>query len=183
MQRSRSPRADDNRTMATIATKATMAQALRPSAMKKTKDMSYPQGEVTIVYTDVQGSTSMWETCPSDMKKATDIHDMIMRQCYTNHSGYEINTEGDAFNLAFQHPVDALAFALQAQLRLYKADWPEGVLKHPDGKEEPALKFKGFRVRFGIHHGPTNSRVHEMTGRMIYSGEGVKIAKVSLIFG
>jgi class 3 adenylate cyclase len=79
--------------------------------------------------------------------------------------------------LAFQHPVDALAFALQAQLKLYKADWPDGILKHPDGKDEPALKFRGFRVRFGIHHGPTNSQVHEMTGRTTYSGEGVKIAK------
>ena len=168
MQRTRSGREDDN-------------NRLKASAVNKGKDMLYPQGDVTIVYTNVQGSKSMWETYPSDMKKATDIHDMIMRQCYTNHSGYEVNTEGDAFNLAFQHPVDALAFALQAQLKLYKADWPEGILKHPDGKEEPALKFKGFRVRFGIHHGPTNSRVHESTGRMIYSGEGVKIAKVSFV--
>mmetsp|Transcript_45379 Transcript_45379/g.95228 ORF Transcript_45379/g.95228 Transcript_45379/m.95228 type:complete len:981 (-) Transcript_45379:97-3039(-) len=166
--------ADDDRTMTTMLTKD---QALRPSAMIKAKDMSSPQGDVTIVYTDVRGSTSFWETCPTDMKKATDIHDIIMRQCYTNHSGYEITTEGDSFNLAFQHPVDALAFALQAQLKLYKADWPDGILKHPDGKDEPALKFRGFRVRFGIHHGPTKSRVHEMTGRTLYSGEGVKIAK------
>lgn len=165
---------DDDRTMATMATKD---QALRPSAMNRAKDMTSPTGDVTIVYTDVQGSTSMWESCPSDMKKATDVHDTIMRQCYTNHSGYEINTEGDSFNLAFQHPVDALAFALQAQIKLYKADWPDGILKHPDGKEDPSLKFRGFRVRFGIHHGPTTSRVHEMTGRMVYSGEGVKISK------
>jgi len=165
---------DDERTMATMATKA---QALNPNKMAKAKDMTVPTGDVTIVYTDVQGSTSMWETCPSAMKEATDIHDMIMRQCYTNHSGYEITTEGDAFNLAFQHPVDALAFALQAQLKLYKADWPKGILKHPDGKDEPALKFRGFRVRFGLHHGPTTTRVHESTGRTVYSGEGVKIAK------
>ena len=162
---------DDDRTM------ATMAMALRPSAMNKAKDMKYPQGDVTIIYTDVQGSTSFWETCPSDMKTATDIHDRIMRQCYTDHQGYEITTEGDAFNLAFQHPADALAFALQAQLKLYKADWPVGILNHPDGKDEPALKYRGFRVRFGIHHGPTTSRVHEATGRTVYSGEGVKIAK------
>jgi len=167
-------RDDDDRTMATMATKA---QALRPSAMNKAKDMKYPEGDVTIVFTDVQGSTSFWETCPSDMKKGTDIHDMIMRQCYTDHHGYEITTEGDAFNLAFQHPADALAFALQAQLKLYKADWPDGILKHRDGKDEPALKLRGFRVRFGIHHGPTTSGVHEMTGRTFYSGEGVDIAK------
>lgn len=165
---------DDDRTMATMATKD---QALRPGAMLRAKEKNNPTGDVTIIFTDVQGSTSFWETCPTDMKKATDIHDIIMRQCYTNHSGYEISTEGDSFNLAFQHPVDALAFALQAQLKLYKADWPEGILNHPDGKDEQALKFRGFRVRFGIHHGPTKSRVHEMTGRNVYSGEGVKVAK------
>ncbi|KAL9186453.1 hypothetical protein ACHAXT_005691 [Thalassiosira profunda] len=162
---------DDDRTMATMATKD------RQDRLNKAKFMSSPAGDVTICFTDVQGSTSLWETCPSDMKKATDIHDTIMRQCYTNHQGYEITTEGDAFNLAFQHPIDALSFALQAQLKLYKADWPEGILQHADGKEEPALKFRGFRVRFGIHHGPTNSRVHDMTGRTVYSGEGVKIAR------
>jgi class 3 adenylate cyclase len=167
-------RDDDDRTMATMATKA---QAFRPSAMNKAKDMRYPEGDVTIVFTDVQGSTSLWETCPSDMKKALDIHDMILRQCYSDHHGYEITTEGDSFNLAFQHPADALAFALQAQLKLYKADWPDGILKHPDGKDEPALKFRGFRVRFGIHHGPTTSGAHEMTDRTVYSGEGVDIAK------
>ena len=80
--------------------------------MNKAKHMSAPEGKVTIIYTDVQGSTSLWESCPTDMKKSQDIHDMIMRQCYTDHNGYEITTEGDAFNFAFQHPVDALAFAL-----------------------------------------------------------------------
>ncbi|EJK47479.1 hypothetical protein THAOC_33797 [Thalassiosira oceanica] len=156
---------------------ATKAQAFRTSSMRKAKEMEAPSGEVTVIYTDVQGSTALWEACPSDMKKAQDIHDDIMRKCYTNHSGYEITTEGDAFNLAFQHPVDALAFALQAQLKLYKADWPAGILKQPDGKHEPGLKFKGFRVRFGMHHGPVTSRVHESTGRTVYSGEAVKISK------
>lgn len=156
---------------------ATRVQALRPRSTAKAKDMQLPQGEVTIIYTDVQGSTSMWESCPQAMKDATDIHDIIMRQCYADHSGYEITTEGDAFNLAFQHPVDALAFALQAQIKLYKADWPEDILKHPDGKDEPALKFRGFRVRFGIHHGITTNKAHQSTFRTVYSGEAVKIAK------
>jgi hypothetical protein len=111
------------------------------------------------------------------MKTATNIHDTIMRQCYTNHHGYELMTKGDVFSLAFQHPADALAFALQAQKKLHTADWPDGILKHMDGKDEPALKFRGFRVRFGIHHGPTSSRVHEMTGRTVYFGEAVDIAK------
>jgi len=165
---------DDDMTMTTMSTKA---NAFRPSSMNKAKDMSAPYGDVTIVYTDVQGSTSLWESCPSAMKEAQDIHDTIMRQCYSDHKGYEIMTEGDSFNLAFQHPVDALAFALQCQQKLYQADWPKGILDHPDGKDEPNLKFRGFRVRFGIHHGPTTSMIHENTGRTVYAGEAVQIAK------
>jgi class 3 adenylate cyclase len=79
--------------------------------------------------------------------------------------------------LAFQHPSVAIAFALKAQIKLYKAEWPSEILMHPDGKEEPYLKFKGLRVRFGINHGPTTNQVHRVTGRTIYAGEGVKIAK------
>eukprot|EP00984_Skeletonema_dohrnii_P002740 scaffold949_cov160-Skeletonema_dohrnii-CCMP3373.AAC.6 len=155
----------------------TMKRALRTSFVNVAKSLSPPKGKVTIVYTDVQGSTLLWESCPSAMKKAQDIHDTIMRQCYSNHKGYEISTEGDSFNIAFQHPVDALAFALQAQIKLYKADWPQEILNHPDGKEDPYLKFKGLRVRFGINHGPTTNQIHRVTGRMLYAGEGVKLAK------
>ena len=159
------------------ASRCTTTHALHRSAINRAKDMSYPRGEVTIIFTDVQGSTSLWEACPTDMKKAQDIHDVIMRQCYANHSGYEITTEGDAFILAFHHPLDALAFALEAQLKLYKADWPLEILKQEDAKDEPSLKFRGFRVRLGVHHGSTTSKVHEMTRRTVYSGEAVKIAK------
>lgn len=158
-------------------TTTTSTQTLNPSQLNRAKNMACPEGDVTIIFTDVQGSTSLWEACPTDMKKALDIHDMIMRRCYTNHNGYEVLTEGDAFVLAFHHPVDALAFALEAQLKLYKANWPPAILKHDDAKDEPTLKFRGFRVRFGIHHGPTLTRVHETTKRTVYSGEGVMIAK------
>ena len=145
--------------------------------MQTIKKMMIPSGEVTIIYTDVQGSTALWEADPMSMKKATDIHDSIIRRCYSDHGGYEITTEGDAFNLAFQHPADAVAFALKAQLALYRARWPEGTLKHPDGCDNEKKKFRGFRVRFGMHHGPTTSTVHKTTGRTTYQGEGVEIAK------
>mmetsp|Transcript_11959 Transcript_11959/g.22163 ORF Transcript_11959/g.22163 Transcript_11959/m.22163 type:complete len:951 (-) Transcript_11959:434-3286(-) len=145
--------------------------------MRTIKTLRVPEGEVTIIYTDVQGSTSLWEADPLAMKKATDIHDSIIRKCYADHGGYEITTEGDAFNLAFQHPADAIGFALKAQLSLYRAKWPEGILNHPDGCDNEKKKFRGFRVRFGMHHGPTTSDVHETTGRTIYQGEAVDIAK------
>ena len=145
--------------------------------MQTIKDMVIPKGEVTIIYTDVQGSTALWEADPMSMKKATDIHDSIIRRCYSDYKGYEITTEGDAFNIAFQHPSDAIAFALKAQLALYRAKWPEGTLNHPDGCDNEKKKFRGFRVRFGMHHGPTTSTVHKTTGRTTYQGEAVEIAK------
>mmetsp|Transcript_18579 Transcript_18579/g.44674 ORF Transcript_18579/g.44674 Transcript_18579/m.44674 type:complete len:553 (-) Transcript_18579:51-1709(-) len=145
--------------------------------MRTVKTLRIPEGEVTIIYTDVQGSTSLWEADPLAMKKATDLHDSIIRKCYSEHVGYEITTEGDAFNLAFQHPADAIGWALRAQLMLYRAKWPEGILNHPDGCENEKKKFRGFRVRMGMHHGPTTSHVHETTGRTIYQGEAVDIAK------
>lgn len=145
--------------------------------MQTIKTLRVPEGEVTIIYTDVQGSTSLWEADPISMKKATDIHDSIIRKCYADHGGYEITTEGDAFNLAFQHPADAIGFALKAQLQLYRAKWPEGILNHPDGCHNEKKAFRGFRVRFGMHHGPVTSTVHETTGRTIYQGEAVDVAK------
>mmetsp|Transcript_14281 Transcript_14281/g.30984 ORF Transcript_14281/g.30984 Transcript_14281/m.30984 type:complete len:893 (-) Transcript_14281:422-3100(-) len=145
--------------------------------MRTVKTLRVPEGEVTIIYTDVQGSTSLWEADPLAMKKSTDIHDQIIRKCYSDHGGYEITTEGDAFNLAFQHPADAIGFAIKAQLNLYRAKWPEGILNHPDGCDNDKKKFRGFRVRFGMAHGPTTSTVHETTGRTIYQGEAVDQAK------
>lgn len=150
----------------------------RTQATRRTiKTLKIPEGEVTVIYTDVQGSTSLWEADPLAMKRATDLHDSIIRKCYADHGGYEITTEGDAFNLAFQHPADAIGFALKAQLSLYRAKWPEGMLNHPDGCDNEKKKFRGFRVRMGMHHGPTASNVHETTGRTIYQGEAVNISK------
>ena len=94
-----------------------------------------------------------------------------------SHTGYEISTEGDSFNLAFQHPADAIGFALRAQLLLYRARWPMALLSRLEMCENDKLKFRGFRVRMGMHHGPTTSRVHKTTGRTIYQGEAVNIAK------
>jgi class 3 adenylate cyclase len=145
--------------------------------MQTIKSLRVPEKEATIIYTDVQGSTSLWESHPLSMKKATDVHDSIIRKCYADHGGYEISTEGDSFNLAFQHPADAIGFALKAQLALFKANWPDEILSHPDGDFNEKKAFRGFRVRMGMHHGPVESNVHETTGRTIYQGEAVDIAK------
>lgn len=66
--------------------------------------------EATIVRTDVLGSTSLWEKDPVAMQTALEVHDEILRKCLMEHNGYEMDTAGDSFHLAFHDPVDAIAF-------------------------------------------------------------------------
>lgn len=134
-----------------------------------------PRDIATIVLTDVQGSTSIWEANPQAMQEALDIHDKILRKNCASYNGYEIDTEGDAFFLAFHTPMDAFGFALKTQLDLYDIDWSPEILKIPAACAESS--FRGLRVRMGIHQGPVKSCQNEVTGRTEYVGEAMNIAK------
>eukprot|EP00521_Asterionellopsis_glacialis_P009512 CAMPEP_0195286954 /NCGR_PEP_ID=MMETSP0707-20130614/4211_1 /TAXON_ID=33640 /ORGANISM="Asterionellopsis glacialis, Strain CCMP134" /LENGTH=709 /DNA_ID=CAMNT_0040346657 /DNA_START=93 /DNA_END=2222 /DNA_ORIENTATION=+ len=136
-----------------------------------------PEGNVTIVFTDVQGSTALWEANPNAMEDALRTHDEIMRKCCAEANGYEITTEGDAFQLAFHNPVDASAFCLQVQMDLYRAAWSDTILRNSHAKIDKLGKFRGLCVRMGMHHGPVSSKLHEITGHTRYSGPTVMVAK------
>ena len=134
-----------------------------------------PQNNATIVLTDVQGSTSLWESNPQAMQEALDIHDKILRRFCAFHNGYEIDTEGDAFFLAFHNPMDAFGFALDTQSALYDTQWSKEILEIPAAFEEGS--FSGLRVRMGIHKGPVSSCKNAVTGRTEYVGDAMNIAK------
>ena len=140
-------------------------------------NVKIPQGMVSIVITDIQGSTSMWEENASAMKDALDIHDKIIRKCYVKQSGYEITTEGDSFQLAFHHPLDAYSFCLDCQQKLFEANWPPAILALENAKFDADRVMRGLRVRMGIHHGPTTSKVHDVTHRICFDGECLELAK------
>ena len=72
---------------------------------------------VTIVHTDIQGSTRLWEQAPQAMRAALERHDQIQRSLITAHHGYGSRT-GDTFLNAFEHPSDAFAYALALQENL-----------------------------------------------------------------
>eukprot|EP00560_Eucampia_antarctica_P009171 CAMPEP_0197827728 /NCGR_PEP_ID=MMETSP1437-20131217/4454_1 /TAXON_ID=49252 ORGANISM="Eucampia antarctica, Strain CCMP1452" /NCGR_SAMPLE_ID=MMETSP1437 /ASSEMBLY_ACC=CAM_ASM_001096 /LENGTH=463 /DNA_ID=CAMNT_0043428703 /DNA_START=521 /DNA_END=1912 /DNA_ORIENTATION=+ len=157
---------------------ATLATLSSYERLKKPKSPTeVPEGDVTIVFTDVQGSTSMWEANHVAMKEALDLHDSIVRKCYSNLNGYEITTEGDAFQLAFKHPLDAFKFAMRCQIDLYRANWSSEILSLKEAADLENGTFRGFRVRIAIHHGPTRSKFHDMTGRIYYEGATVGITK------
>ncbi|KXZ52657.1 hypothetical protein GPECTOR_9g702 [Gonium pectorale] len=90
--------------------------------------------DTTLLITDVQNSTVLWEQLPVAVMDATlKLHHGTIRRVLEEHDGYESATEGDSFILAFPDATKALAFATDAQLELMLADWPPELLAHPDG--------------------------------------------------
>ncbi|KAG2444465.1 hypothetical protein HXX76_001217 [Chlamydomonas incerta] len=87
----------------------------------------------TLLLTDIQNSTVLWETLPPEvMDAAIRCHHDVLRGLLQPHGGYESATEGDAFILAFHTAEDAAAYAVAAQVMLMEAAWPDEMLTHPD---------------------------------------------------
>ena len=85
---------------------------------------SYPSGLVTLLFTDIEGSTSTWEAQPELMKTVLARHDEIMRGEIEAAQGYVFKTVGDAFCATFQSAPAALAAAVTIQRALAAEVWP-----------------------------------------------------------
>ena len=48
-----------------------------------------PTGTVTLVFTDIEGSTTLWEHLGPDFQPMLDLHDALMRSAIAGHDGYE----------------------------------------------------------------------------------------------
>src|SRR5262245_31715940 len=74
-----------------------------------------PRGTVTFLFTDIEGSTKLWEQHRAAMPTVLARHDAILRDTIAAHGGVVFKTVGDAFCAAFGRASDALAAALDAQ--------------------------------------------------------------------
>lgn len=84
-----------------------------------------PAGTVTLFFTDIEGSTRLWEGQPVAMRAALEQHNLLLNEVIADHGGFVFYTGGDAFGSAFASPSDALAAAIEAQQRLRSASWPD----------------------------------------------------------
>jgi hypothetical protein len=98
---------------------------------------------VTFLFTDIEGSTGLWESAPDAMSTALARHDMIVRDAIEAHGGYVFATGGDGFAAAFGSAPDAIAAAESAQAALSREAWPEGAV---------------LAVRMGLHTGVVEER-------------------------
>jgi class 3 adenylate cyclase len=83
-----------------------------------------PSGTVTLLFTDVEGSTRMWESERDAMGAALRHHDEIVRDAIESQGGYVFKTAGDSFCAAFSSARAGLDAALAAQRSLGAQSWP-----------------------------------------------------------
>jgi predicted ATPase/class 3 adenylate cyclase len=110
-----------------------------------------PSGTVTFLFSDIEGSTRLWEQHPEAMKAALARHDAILREAVTANDGYIVKTTGDGVHAAFQTAGCALAAAFAAQQALQAETWPE-------------IQPQAVRVRMGIHTGEAEARASDYYG-------------------
>src|SRR6266508_4032065 len=82
-----------------------------------------PSGTITFLFTDIEGSTQLWEQHPQAMQQVLARHDTTLRETITAHTGVIIKTTGDGCLAAFARPPDALNAALAAQRSIQAMDW------------------------------------------------------------
>ena len=111
-----------------------------------------PSGTVTFLFTDIEGSTQWWEQHPEWMSHAFTRQETILRAAATARNGYVYKMIGDAFQIAFDTALDALAAAIEAQRALYAERWGE---------------FGPLRVRMALHTGVTEERSDDYVGPVL----------------
>ncbi len=114
-----------------------------------TEAAQIPSGTVTLLFTDIQGSTRLWEAEPGPMADALRRHDAILRGAIESASGFVFKTVGDAFCAAFATAPAAVEAALAAQRCLTAEDW---------------LTSRPIRVRMGLHTGECEERDQDYFG-------------------
>ncbi|WNG41765.1 AAA family ATPase [Archangium violaceum] len=151
---------------------------LGESARRRSSSVTAPTGTLALVFTDVQGSTRLWERCSAGMRVALGLHDQVLRSALPEHDGYEVKTQGDSFMVAFASAVEAVRWCLEVQQALLRAPWPEELLAELDAAEVEApggRVHRGLRVRMGVHLGEPECRVDERTGQVDYFGRMVNV--------
>lgn len=132
----------------------------------------------TYLFTDIEGSTRLWEKDAERMRPALARHDALARIAVESNRGTVVKTLGDGVHAVFDDPLDAVAAALQLQLALVDSETTGGI---------------DLRVRCGLHAGVDERRDNDFFGsvvnraaRIMASGHGGQVLlshAVALLIG
>ena len=101
-----------------------------------------PTGAVTFLFTDIEGSTRLVKQLRDGYGAVLREHQRLLREAFAAHAGYEVDTQGDSFFVAFANARDALLAAVEGQRALRSHSWPDGV---------------EIKVRMGLHTGQASA--------------------------
>jgi predicted ATPase/class 3 adenylate cyclase len=105
-------------------------------------DVALPTGTVTFLFTDIEGSTHLLQQAGNAYGDLLAEHRRLLRASFAAHAGREVDTQGDAFFVAFSSPTRAVAAAVEGQRALAAHPWPPG---------------SEVRVRMGLHTGEAST--------------------------
>ena len=108
-----------------------------------------PSGVVTFFFTDIEGSTKLLHELGDAYAGALHEHRRILREAFEAHGGVEVDTQGDAFFVAFARASDAVAAAADAQRGLAGGAIAVRMGLHSG---EPELTDEGY-VGLDVHKG------------------------------
>ena len=127
----------------------------------------HPRGTVTFLFTDIEGSTRLWQAHPDAMREVIARHDAILRTAVETHGGVVFKTVGDALCAAFASAGAAASAAVAAQRALAAEPW---------GETRP------LRVRMALYSGEVEARGGDYVGqplnrvaRLLSAGHGGQI--------
>jgi YVTN family beta-propeller protein len=120
-----------------------------------------PAGAVTFLFTDVEGSTQLVKQLRDRYPQVLADHRGLLREAFTANNGHEIDTQGDAFFVAFASARDAVLAAVDAQRALAQHAWPDRA---------------DVRVRIGIHTGQASPSDGRYTGVAVHRAARISAA-------
>jgi predicted ATPase/class 3 adenylate cyclase len=115
---------------------------------------------VTFLFTDVEGSSRLWELEPEAMLLAIKAHDSLLSSIFKETGGEVFKTLGDAFCVAYRSPQQAARAAVAVQTKLPQAAWPKAM--HLEDSDWVALK-----VRIAILSGQAEKIGNDYFGRSL----------------
>jgi YVTN family beta-propeller protein len=112
-----------------------------------------PSGAVTFLFSDIEGSTRLVKELRERYGDVLGEHQRLLRAAFEAHGGYEVDTQGNSFFIAFSSARDALLAAVEGQLALLAHPWPDGVR---------------IKVRMGVHTGQAVASGGRYTGLAVH---------------
>jgi predicted ATPase/class 3 adenylate cyclase len=129
-------------------------------ALHEVIHVSLPTGTVTFLFTDIEGSTSLWENHATLMRQALQRHDGLLREIIEANQGYVFKSLGDGYCAAFSQPSAALSAALCIQQALLTEAWDTPTPL----RVRVALHMGEVAEQHGDYFGPPLNRIARLLG-------------------